>query len=110
MVQRVHVVLEDDIDGSAADRTVHFGWKGVEYEIDLSDAHAEEFAKVMEPWLKSGRRSATSGSRGKRRGAKGTPAGIDPSAVRAWARSKGMDVSDRGRVPTNIVEAYREAR
>lgn len=110
MVQRVHVVLEDDIDGSAADQTVHFGWKGVEYEIDLSDAHVEEFAKAMEPWLKNARRSSTSGTRGKRRAAKPSSAsGVDPADVRAWARDQGMKVSDRGRVPANVVEAYREA-
>ena len=110
MVQRVHVVLEDDIDGTDANKTVHFGWKGVEYEIDLSDAHVEEFAKAMEPWLENARRSSTSGSRGKRRTAKsGSTSGVDPADVRTWARDQGMKVSDRGRVPAHIMEAYREA-
>ncbi|MGA9748848.1 MAG: Lsr2 family protein, partial [Nocardioides sp.] len=40
MAQRVHVVLVDDLDGSDADETVTFGLDGVDYEIDLTDAHA----------------------------------------------------------------------
>ena len=110
MVQRVHVVLEDDIDGSSADQTVHFGWKGVEYEIDLSAAHVEEFTEAMEPWLKNARRSSASRTRGKRRAAKSSSAsGLNPAEVRAWARAQGMQVNDRGRVPASVLEAYREA-
>lgn len=33
-----------------------------------------------------------------------------PADVRAWARSQGYDVSDRGRVPALVVAAYRESR
>jgi len=29
--------------------------------------------------------------------------------VRAWARSRGLEVSDRGRVPAAIVHAYEQA-
>jgi hypothetical protein len=44
-----------------------------------------------------------------------TPAPLGPreptaSEVRAWAMARGMAVSDRGRVPAHIVEAYRRAR
>src|SRR4051794_6191129 len=42
MAQRVNVVLVDDIDGSDAAETVTFGLDGVQYEIDLSDGHADE--------------------------------------------------------------------
>jgi hypothetical protein len=30
--------------------------------------------------------------------------------VRAWARANGVSVSDRGRVPQSLVEAYLQAR
>ena len=36
MAQRVEIVLEDDIDGSAADETVEFRLDGAGYEIDLT--------------------------------------------------------------------------
>ena len=34
MARRVHIVLEDDLDGGPADETVVFGLDGREYEID----------------------------------------------------------------------------
>jgi hypothetical protein len=29
-----------------------------------------------------------------------------PAAVRAWARDQGIEIGDRGRVPSELVEAY----
>ena len=42
MAQRVHIVLEDDIDGGDATETVLFGVDGISYEIDLSDKNASK--------------------------------------------------------------------
>ena len=42
VAQRVHIVLEDDLDGSTADETVSFGLDGASYEIDLSKKNAVE--------------------------------------------------------------------
>ena len=33
--------------------------------------------------------------------------GCDPARVRAWARENGLTVGDRGRLPTDLIEAYR---
>jgi len=38
------------------------------------------------------------------------PAPPSPAEVRAWAIAEGYDVSDRGRVPSRLVEAFRAAR
>lgn len=38
------------------------------------------------------------------------PAPATPAQVRAWAQAKGYSVSDRGRVPASLVEAYLVAR
>jgi hypothetical protein len=42
MAQRVVTLLEDDFDGSKASETLLFALDGVEYAIDLNDAHASE--------------------------------------------------------------------
>ena len=42
-VQKKVVVLVDDRDGSVAEQTISFAFKGVSYEIDLSKENAEEF-------------------------------------------------------------------
>jgi hypothetical protein len=37
------------------------------------------------------------------------PPALSPGAVRLWARSQGIEVSDRGRVPADLLRAYAEA-
>ncbi|MFD0407327.1 histone-like nucleoid-structuring protein Lsr2 [Kitasatospora sp. NPDC127116] len=41
----------------------------------------------------------------KRNRSAGKP-GPDASAVRAWAKGKGMEVNDRGAIPKHIVDSY----
>jgi hypothetical protein len=38
------------------------------------------------------------------------PRAPSPQAIREWARSQGIEVSDRGRVPAGVVRAYAEAQ
>jgi hypothetical protein len=35
--------------------------------------------------------------------------GSDPALIRAWARTKGYEVGDRGRIPVQVIEAYDDA-
>src|SRR5688572_17599627 len=101
MVQKVHVVLMDDIDGGNADETVNFSLDGASYEIDLSKAHAQELRTALEPWISAGRKVTSSKTRYKRDG--------DVSKIRAWAKSHGMEVSERGRISAKLREAYQAA-
>jgi hypothetical protein len=111
MAQRVQIVLEDDLDGGQAAETVTFGLDGVSYEIDLSDKNAGKLRDEFASWIGHARRSGgrrTTGRRGS--GASSSSAGRrDLSAVRAWARSNGHQVSDRGRVSAAVQEAYDKA-
>lgn len=57
------------------------------------------------------RRTAKSAAAGK--SAKGRASGrgaVDTAEVRAWARSSGVAVSDRGRISGEVLDAYRKAR
>jgi hypothetical protein len=53
MAKRVvnYVVLIDDLDGTELPRgegqTIRYGWRGNEYEIDLSDKHANDLDAMM---------------------------------------------------------------
>jgi hypothetical protein len=49
----------DETDGSQADETVHFGLDGAEFELNLSKTHAEELRHVLEPYIKSGRKTGS---------------------------------------------------
>ncbi|RSM80488.1 nucleoid-associated protein Lsr2 [Amycolatopsis sp. WAC 01375] len=114
MAQKVSVSLVDDIDGTEAEETVEFGLDGVTYHIDLSADNAEELRDIVGQYVEHGRRAG-----GRKRKAMVGTAALSPvskaptaadreqnQAIRAWARRNKYDVSDRGRIPSEIVEAY----
>ena len=100
------VEYTDDLDGSAAAGTVRFGYEGVDYEIDLSKRNAREFEKALALYVGHARRVRSARRRPSRGGA---ATGIDLKDVRAWAAANGHKVSARGRVPGNVMDAYRAA-
>lgn len=107
MAKRTITKLIDDLDHGEADETVKFGLDGVQYEIDLSSKHAAELREALAPYVsagsKAGRALATGSSR--RRGAQSMDREQN-RAIREWARSKGKTISDRGRIPEEIVAEY----
>ena len=119
MAKKVTVTLIDDFDGEgAADETVEFGLDGVTYEIDLSSGNAAKLRDELKKWADAGRRVG-----GRRRGGRGSgpvarAAGggrrgaIDreqSAAIREWARRNGHNVSTRGRIPADIIDAFHAA-
>ena len=109
MAQKVQVLLVDDLDGGEADETVTFALDGKTYEIDLTSENAEKLRSLLEPYVKSGRRTGgrSSGGRGKGRGS--SSSSQDTAQIRTWAKEHGYEVNDRGRVPAHIRQAYEEA-
>ncbi|MDR3070206.1 MAG: Lsr2 family protein [Propionibacteriaceae bacterium] len=105
MAQRTRVELIDDIDGSAASETISFGLDGKSYEIDLTAVNAQKLRKAFEPYV-SVARKVTSGTR---RVVRNIQLSAPQSVIRAWAQSKGLKISDRGRIPADIVKQYEEA-
>lgn len=105
MAQRTQILYLDDIDGSQADGTVRFGLDGTAYEIDLNKKHADQLAKVIRPYVEAARRVPSS----RRAASSGRASRHDQSDVRAWARAQGIKVSDRGRIPTDLMAQYQAA-
>lgn len=106
MARKVQVILVDDIDGSEAVRTVTFALDGKGYEIDLNEANLARLTDAMAPFVEKARRSAGAP---RRTGTRRPASEGDASAVRAWAREHGYEVSDRGRVPKQVRDAYTAA-
>ena len=111
MVKRVIQELIDDIDGKPADETILFSLDGVQYQIDLSKKNAAKFRGSLEPFVsagtKLGRASVLSGrGRDGRRRAGARSDRDQTRAIREWAHTKGIDVSDRGRIKQEIVDRY----
>jgi len=112
MAQKVTVTLVDDVDGSQAEETVEFGLDGASYQIDLSGENAGKLRDALADYVEHARRSG-----GRKRAPGRTPvAGRAPrpasadreqnQAIREWARKQGHKVSDRGRIPAEVLEAY----
>ena len=115
MAQKVLVQLVDDLDGTSSNdiSTVTFGLDGVTYEIDLNEENANNLRQHLSEFIGSARRT---GGRIKRGGAPaGAPGGSgrnreQTQAIREWAKQNGHDVSDRGRIPAAVIEAYETAQ
>lgn len=112
MAQKVTVTLVDDLDGSEAEETVEFGLDGVNYQVDLSTVHATKLRDGLAAFVAHARRAGgRRRSAGRSAGRPARPASADREqnqAIREWARRKGMKVSDRGRIPAEILETYHQ--
>lgn len=115
MAQKVQVMLIDDLDGEDAEETVEFALDGISYEIDLSEVHSDELHAALAMYISSARRVGGR-SKVRRSPAKEPKAASNgtshvaptPAAVRAWAASQpeGFQLSDRGRIPAAVMEAF----
>lgn len=104
--------MVDDFDGEGpADETVEFGLDGVSYEIDLSARNAARLRNELKQWVDSGRRVGGR-RRGRSVGSGRGRAAMDreqSAAIREWARRNGHNVSTRGRIPADVIEAFHAA-
>ena len=103
MAQKVNIVLVDDLDGTEATETVTFGLDGTSYEIDLNDANAAALRDALSGYVGHARKSS-GGSR--RRKSAGSASSSNTQDVREWAKSQGMEVSERGRISADVQQAY----
>lgn len=101
MATITNVTLVDDLDKSPADETVSFGLDGKHYEIDLSAGNASDLRSYLSEFIQAGRKVGGKGGSAPKR---------NPEAqqAREWLRDNGYEVSDRGRVPTELLEIYRK--
>jgi hypothetical protein len=102
MAQKVNIILVDDLDGSEADETLTFGLDGTTYEIDLNERNAAALREALSGYVGHARKV----SGGARRGRKTAGSSSNTKDVREWARSQGMDVSERGRISADVQQAY----
>ena len=118
MAERVTVELVDDLDGSAADETVHFTWDGKALVVDLNKKNADKLRKAIEPFVAAARPDGTQTPAPRRRLYSGTSSGTRQhngsraatSVIRAWARENSIEVPDRGRLKPDVVQAWEASR
>jgi hypothetical protein len=105
----VHMLI-DDIDGGEADETIRFALDGTQYEIDLSQQNATKMREGLARYIGAGARIGRAGTPARVAPGRGRgPAKADRDqnrAIREWAQTKGLDVSDRGRIKQDILDRY----
>ncbi|GLY43329.1 Lsr2 family protein [Amycolatopsis sp. NBRC 101858] len=111
MAQKVLVEMLDDIDGTPAAHTIPFSLDGVTYEIDLSEENAASLRDGLARYIGAGRRT---GGR-KVRVATGQPTTTASDRernqqIRAWANANGYEVSERGRLSSEVIAAFDAAQ
>jgi hypothetical protein len=109
MAQRFQVLLVCDLHGDETPgvETINFTVDGTGYEIDVCEQHGLALHESFAPYVAAARRAGRgSGGSSRRRRTPRTPSGVDPAAVRAWARSHNVKVSERGRISADLLERY----
>lgn len=95
-------IITDDLGDDGEATTIEFGYKGVNYLIDLNAENAKDFDLEMERYVKNGRIRAS-------RSANRRPA-QESQAIREWAAANGHEVAPKGRIPQAVLTAYTAAR
>jgi hypothetical protein len=112
VAQKVSVTYACDYDNKeipeGQHRSLTFGIDGQDYEIDLCKKHSDRFGEVVGKFAEHARRPSQKGAPKRKRR---TAANRQRSAeIRAWAKDQGMEVSDRGRIPGNVVTDFEGTR
>ncbi len=116
MARKIVHQLVDDLDGTVLEvgdgETVLFSLDGTAYEIDLTHGNAEALRDALAPYIDAARRvssrtaaarPAASGGSGRKQKRSGQR---DYGPVREWAAKNGYQLSERGRIPAQVLEAY----
>ncbi len=112
MAQKVQVSVICDLPHSketAGQETVAFSFDGTAYEVDACSEHAKELRSKISPFVEHARRASAHG-RARRRQSQAGGSRQQSAQIREWAKSRGLKVSERGRIPASIVAQYEAAR
>lgn len=107
MAQRIETLLLDDLEKSKgkevpADESLEFSLEGRRYRIDLTKSNADKFRARMAPYTAAAERLPVNGVKPSRTAARRKRSAL----VRTWAADNGFEVSERGRIPAEIVAKY----
>lgn len=100
------IVMIDDLDGTEIGEDIDptlFSFGGSDYSIDLTPKNRAAFEKIMKTYIdKATALEAFSIAR--------SASSEETQKIREWARAHGHEVSDRGRIPQKITDAYSAAQ
>lgn len=114
MARQEITIISDDLDGSRGEDVseVVFGYRTTLYGIDLSQTNRKALEEALAPFREKARKlGPLKLNHLPRRSASASASApiVDREqnqAIREWARTQGYEISDRGRIPGDIVEEY----
>ena len=122
MAQRTIVQLVSDLSGdemqAGEGRTVEFSVDGTSYTIDLTDKEAAGFDKALAMYVEHATKTSGGSTSGRKRSSSGGSSGARSGSgrskdelanIRAWAQANGHQVSERGRIKQDVLDAYHAA-
>ena len=115
MAQKTIVTLVDDLTGEVAENisTVEFTLDGRAYQLDLTDENSAKLHDVVSQYVNAGRKIGGRRRSSVRPGRAIKSTGPGPGynretlkSIREWAKKNGYQVSDRGRLPGEVLQAW----
>lgn len=107
MARREITQYFDDLDDTPLEEhelhVVRFSYEGSDYLLDLSEENAEKFREMINPYIEVARPAPQVRNRIDAQGP------LNSRDIRRWAMEKGMKVANRGKIPFEIIEAYKKA-
>ena len=112
MAKQTIIQITDDIDGTKDAQEVSFSFQGTEYKIDLAKKNLTVFEKALKPYIEAATKVSRGSTRSRRvaKPASTKAPGRNTAAIREWAKSAGIELSARGRIPNSVVEQYESAQ
>lgn len=112
MATKTVVTMIDDLTEVEGEDVQRREWTidGVTYEADFSDETWGELLEDLQRYNDVAQVVRRDRGKGKGRGT-GQGAGNreESKAIREWAHRQGFEVSERGRIPKNVLDAYHAA-
>ncbi|WP_214515008.1 Lsr2 family protein [Rhodococcus sp. WY5] len=105
----------DDLDGKPIDtglgHEVTFSYQGADYRIDLRPTNADKIESVFAPYIKVAEEVSSAGKARTKTSTATKTSGSGRSveqlkAIRDWAGKNGFDVSPRGRIKAEVIDAF----
>jgi hypothetical protein len=108
MATLTQVTLTCDVCGKARDvQTRMIGLDGKTYEIDLCPKDGKGLSKAAANYVSNARKTTV--RQAPRENGRKPRSRTETAAIRDWARTSGMQISDRGRVPAAVFRDYQAA-
>ena len=116
MAKKTIEIITSDLSGVELEpgqgETIIFSVGGADYSIDLTDAEADELRSTFDRYVKVATRASSRGTQSSpsRKSSGSGRSSEELAHIRAWAKDNGHAVSERGRIKSEVLEAFDAAQ